>query len=330
MTQPHQFIIADISLETVQPLTFTHHGINDLPQMIRGVDAEGKPLKTVFLPAGQFRGRIRHEAALAVMRGKGEKVKLEEAYMLALGQDLRPEEDEAPEEVRLGDQLKLRAAHPFLDLFGTWKLSSRLYVSHLLPDQNLQPDVMRSIRRDLDTNEDIMNELSADEQDRMYERQVKQSLASKVGTFIEIAERELKAAKRAKDSAKVDELEAKVAELKAQKKAQKGDDESDNTKHLVEHYVIPAGIALRGRITIQSPKASDLKTLIAAFNGISLKPFFGAQRARGCGEVRGKAAFRATDGEALAAINFGDFQPATVQMTNAGQAFLDHPLQPVQ
>lgn len=327
MTQPHQFIIADVSLETVQPLTFTHHGINDLPQMIRGVDAEGKPLKTVFLPAGQFRGRIRHEAALAVMRDKGEKVKLEEAYMLALGQDLRPEEDEAPEEVRLGDQLKLRAANPFLDLFGTWKLSSRLYVSHLLPEQNLQPDVMRSIRRDLDTNEDIMNELSAEEQDRMYERQVKQSLASKVGTFIEISERELKASRRAKDSVKVDELEAKIAELKAQKKAQKGEDESDNTKHLVEHFVIPAGITLRGKITIQSPKASDLKTLVAAFSGISLKPFFGAQRARGCGEVRGQVAFRATDGEALAAISFGDFRPASVQMTATGQTFLDNALQ---
>ena len=169
MTQPYQFVIGDISLETVQPLTYTHHGVKDLPQMIRGVDAEGKPLRTVYLPAGQLRGRIRHEAALAVMRGKDEKVKLEEAYMLALGQDLRPEEDEAPEEVRLGDQLKLRAANPFLDLFGTWKLSSRLYVSHLMPDQNVQPDIIRSIRRDLDTNEDIMNELGDGEQDRMYE-----------------------------------------------------------------------------------------------------------------------------------------------------------------
>ncbi|MBC7618771.1 MAG: hypothetical protein H7293_07240 [Candidatus Saccharibacteria bacterium] len=330
MSQAYPFIIADVSLETVQPLTFTHHGVNDLPQMIRGVDSEGKPLRTVFLPAGQLRGRIRHEAALAVMRGKGERVKLEEAYMLALGQDLRPEEDEAPEEIRLGDQLKLRAANPFLDLFGTWKLASRLYVSHLLPDQNLQPDVMRSIRRDLDTNEDIMNELNAEEQDRMYERQTKQSLASKVGTFIEIAERELRAAKKAKDTAKVDALEAKVAELKAQKKAQKGEDESDNTKHLVEHYVIPAGITLRGKITIQQPKASDLTALISAFNGISLKPFFGAQRARGCGEVRGKVAFRATNGEALAAMSFGDFQSAPVQMTDAGRAFVDQALQQVQ
>lgn len=323
MAQPYQFVIADISLETVQPLTYTHHGINDLPQMIRGVDAEGKPLRTVFLPAGQLRGRIRHEAALAVMRGKGEKVKLEEAYMLALGQDLRPEEDTAPEEVRLGDQLKLRAANPLLDLFGTWKLSSRLYVSHLMPDQNVQPDVLRSIRRDLDTNEDIMNELSDEEQDRMYERQSKQASASKVGTFIDIAERELKVAKRAKDKVKIDELEAKVTELKAQKKAQKGEDDSENTKHLVEHFVIPAGIALRGKVTIQSPKPADVTTLVTAFNGISVKPFFGAQRARGCGEVRGTVTFRTTDGETLATIKFGDFRPADVHWTDAGMAFVE-------
>lgn len=323
MTQQHHFVIGDIALETVQPLTYTHHGVKDLPQMIRGVDAEGKPLRTVYLPAGQLRGRIRHEAALAVMRGKDEKVKLEEAYMLALGQDLRPEEDEAPEEVRLGDQLKLRAVNPFLDLFGTWKLSSRLYVSHLMPDQNVQPDILRSIRRDLDTNEDIMNELGDVEQDRMYERQAKQSSASKVGTFIEVAERELKVAKRAKDNAKVDELQLKITEFKAQKKAEKGDDESENTKHLVTHFVIPAGIMLRGKVTVQNPKPTDLPTLFAAFEGISVKPFFGAQRARGCGEVRGVVTFRTTAGETLAKIKFGDFHPADVQMTEAGKAFLE-------
>ena len=323
MTQQYQFVIGDISLETVQPLTYTHHGVKDLPQMIRGVDAEGKPLRTVYLPAGQLRGRIRHEAALAVMRGKDEKVKLEEAYMLALGQDLRPEEDEAPEEIRLGDQLKLRAANPFLDLFGTWKLSSRLYVSHLMPDQNVQPDTLRSIRRDLDTNEDIMNELDDGEQDKMYERQATQAVASKVGKFIEIAERELKLAKRAKDKVKVDELEAKIAELKAQKKTQKGEDESDNTKHLVTYFVIPAGIMLRGKLTIEHPKPTDLSTLIAAFSGISVKPFFGAQRARGCGEVRGTVTFRTTTGETLATIKFGDFQPADVQMTETGKTFIE-------
>ncbi len=225
MNEKAKFIIADVSLHTVQPLAYTHHGVKDLPKLVRGLDAEGRPLRTIYLPAGQFRGRIRHEAALSLMRKKGEKgerVKLEEAYMLALGQDLRPEEDSTPEEIRLGDQLKRRAANPFLDLFGTWKLSSRLYVSHLLPEQNLQPDSVRFIRRDLDTNEEILQELGEAEQNRLYERQANQSLASRIGVQIEITERELKTARRAKDKTKVDELEAALNDLKEKKKAQKG------------------------------------------------------------------------------------------------------------
>lgn len=323
MSQQNKFFIVDLVLDTLQPLTFTHHGVNDLPLMARGVDAEGKPQRTVYLPAGQLRGRIRHEAALHAMRQKGEKVKLEEAYMLALGQDLKPEEDDAPEEIKLGDQLKLRAQNPFLDLFGTWKLASRLYVSHMLPEQNVQPDVMRSIRRDLDTNEDIMAELDESEQDRLYERQNKQSLASKVGTLIDVAERELKVARRAKDKEKVQEFEAKIAELKAAKKLQKGNDESDNTKHLVEHLAIPTGITLIGKLTVENPKANDVKTLISALEGISVKPYFGAQRARGCGEIKGKATFRTPAGEVWVVVSFGDFKPAIVQWTDAGKAFID-------
>ena len=323
MSHPTQFLIADIVMYTVQPLTYSHHGIADLPLLVRGVDAEGRPQRSVYLPAGQLRGRIRHEAALAVMRGREEKVKLEEAYMLALGQDLRPEEDAVPEEIRLGEQLKMRAANPFLDLFGTWKLSSRLFVSHLLPAQNLQPDKVRFIRRDLDTNEELMQELGDAEQDRLYERQSKQSLASKVATLIEIAERELKAARRAKDQAKVDELDEKLAELKAQKKAQKGGDESENTKHLVELDVIPAGVPLIGKITVQNPKPYDLNLLIDAFKGISLKPYFGAQRARGCGEISGTVNFRTTGGEGLGSIQYGDFKRATVQLTDRCKAFLE-------
>lgn len=323
MSNPTQFLIADIVMNTVQPLTYTHHGVTDLPMMVRGVDAEGRPQRSVYLPAGQLRGRIRHEAALSVMRAKGEKVQLKEAYMLALGQDLRPEEDSAPEEVRLGEQLKLRAADPFLDLFGTWKLSSRLFVSHLLPAQNVQPDSVHFIRRDLDTNEEIMAELGESEQDLLYERQAKQGAASKIGTQIDLAEKAFKKAKREKNQAEADKLEAALAELKERKKAEKGGDESENTKHLVEVEVIPAGIALVGKITIQNPKASDLNFLIDAFKGISLKPFFGAQRARGCGEINGTVNFRTTDGEGLANIQYGDFKPAVIQLTDKCKAFLE-------
>ncbi|MEY4351707.1 MAG: hypothetical protein RL078_1786 [Bacteroidota bacterium] len=316
------FLIADLVINTLQPVTYSHHGVKDIPLLIRGVDSLGVPQRTVYLPAGQLRGRLRHEAALSAMRNKAEKVKLEEAYMLALGQDLSPEEDKAPEEIRLGEQLKFREANPFLDLFGTWKLSSRLFVSHLLPEQNVQPDVIRNIRRDLDTNEEIMEELGEMEQERLYERQNKQAQASKVNTLIDIAEREIKVARRSKDQTKVDELEAKLEQLKNLKKDKKGEDQSENTKHLVEYQVIPAGVSLFGKLTIERPIPSDLKLIIEAFKAISLKPYFGAQRARGCGEINGKVSFRTHNDENLLTIEFGNFKPAVVQTTEAGKSFL--------
>lgn len=324
MPQNSAFLIADLQLTTDQPLSYTHHGVTELPTLVRGVDGDGRPLRTVYLPAGQLRGRIRHEAALAEMRQRGSKVKLEEAYMLALGQDLNPEPDTTEEEVRLGLQLQQRAANPFLDLFGTWKLASRLYVSHLLPRTNVLPDTVRHIRRDLDSNPDILLALDDAEQDRLYERQGKQSQASKVGVQIDLIERELRAARRSKDAAKVDELQAKLEELKIRKKTEKGDDASDNTKHLVSLQVIPAGIELLGKLTVQKPRANDLRLLVVAFDAISQHPCFGAQRARGCGEVHGQLTLRTTAGDNLATIAFGGFQPATVQYTALGQRFLDH------
>jgi hypothetical protein len=48
----------------------------------------------------------------------------------------------------------------------------------------------------------------------------------------------------------------------------------------------------------------------------------GAQRARGCGEIRGRASFRTPDGEVLAVAEFGDFQPAKLAWTAAGHALM--------
>lgn len=316
------FIMVDMLVHTVQPLTYTHHSVKDLPLMTRGVDAEGRPQRTVYLPAGQFRGRLRHEAAMAALRAHSDKPRLEDAYLLALGQNLDRQEDDEPEAVRLGDQLKFRRDNPFLDLFGIWKVSSRLFVSHLLPPVNVMPERVSHIRRDLDSNEDLMGLLDGGEQDRMYDRQAKQALASKAGILIKLTEGELRAARKAKDTALIDQLERKLNELEDLKKQHKGQDDSDNTKHLVELQVIPAGLDLLGRITVQAPRQTDLAFLTQALDGLSRKPLMGAQRARGCGEIRGRASFRTPDGEVLAVAEFGDFQPAKLAWTAAGHAFM--------
>ncbi len=315
-------LVATIDLHTVQPLTFTHHGTDGLPLLTRGIDAEGRHQRSVYIPAAQLRGRLRHEAAFAELRGRPHKAKLEDAYLLALGQDLRPSEDDEPEAIKLKEQIAFRQQNPFLDLFGTWKVASRLYVSHLLPSVNVLPDNISHIRHDLDTNQDMMGLLDDTEQDRFYERQGKQGLASKAEGLIKLSMRELSAARKLKDQEKIDALTAKVEELKALKKTQKGGDTSDNSKHLLELQVIPAGITLSGKLTMMHAQAFDLQTLVTAFDGLSRKPFIGAQQARGCGEIKGQVRFSTADGEVLLVLDFGGLQAAQCAWTPQGQTFV--------
>ena len=323
MSNQKMQIFAEISLRSIQPVTFTHHSVDGLPLLARGINKEGRHEHTVYIPAAQFRGRIRHEAALSEMRSKSDKVKLEEAYMLALGQDLRPAEEKTPEQIRLKEQIAIRKENPLLDLFGTWKLASRLYVSHFVPEVNVLPAKIRHIRRDLDTNEEMMDALGSDEQDRLYDRQSKQGMASQIGQLIKTTNRELSAARKAKDAAKIDEMEAKILELEELKKTQKGDDESENTKHLVELQVIPAGITLYGKLTVNSPRPNDLRILINALEGFGVKPYLGAQRARGCGAISLDATFRDADGDVLATVAFAEGESTMVQWTELGTNFLD-------
>lgn len=322
MTQ-HQTLTTDLHIQTLQPLTFTHHGTDGLPLLTRGVDVEGRHQRTVFIPAAQLRGRLRHEAAIAELRSRPEKARLEDAYLLALGQDLRPEEEEQPEAIRLREQLAFRERQPFLDLFGTWKVSSRLFVSHLLPEVNVQPDTVAHIRRDLDSNPDVMDLLDETEQDRLYERQNSQGLASKAEALIKLTTRELAAARKAKDDARLAELTAKLEELKTLKQSRKGDDTSDNTKHLLELQVIPQGIDLSGHLTVQRARPYDLRLLVTALDGFSRQPYLGAQRARGCGQVQGRATFHNAQGDVLAVLRFGGHQPAAVEWTAEGERFLN-------
>ena len=224
--------------------------------------------------------------------------------------------------MRLKEQQAFRAQNPLLDLFGTWKVASRLFVSHLMPEVNVQPDTVSHIRRDLDTNAAMMAQLDEGEQDRFYERQDNQGMASKTEALIKIATRELAVARKAKDAAKLEQLNAKLEELKERKKASKGDDASDNTKHLLELQTIPCGIDLSGKLTVMDAKANDLRVLVQALAGFADQPYLGAQRARGCGEIRLRAAFKNGEGDVLAVVSFGDQAGANIEWTAAGEQFL--------
>lgn len=320
-------LFANITLTTRQPLSFSHHSVEGLPLLTRGIDSEGRHQKTVFWPAAALRGRIRHDVALSVLEKEG-KVKLSRAYMTALGQstDGVVEDESRDVTYKIGEAQALREKDPVLDLFGTWKINSRLQVSHLLPEVNVQPDRVSFIRRDLDSNEDLMELLDESEQATFYDRQALMSQASKMGDMIKLAKRQLMAAKKANDTTLVEALQAKIDQFGSLQKSQRGEAGGDGntTKHLLEVEMIPAGIDLLGTLVVQKAKPRDLAMLLEAFNRISLQPRFGAHQARGCGEVEGKATLTNSDGEVLVVARFGGFKPVSLDWTETGKRYAGH------
>lgn len=319
-------ITAQITIQTLAPVTFSHHGIDGLPLMTRVDSAQPENGKTVFLPASQLRGRIRHEAALAHMRSikaSSRKIRLADAYMLALGQDTEPSQAKEDEAIRLLAQMRFRRENPFLDLFGTWKLPSRLYVQHLLPATNVMPMTIKCVRRDLDANPGIIDLLDEDVLFQYEERKNHQSNASRIREQVKLAKRALSAARKKNDSEKIEQLEMLLNGLEQQALAASQIDSSNNTMHLAEFQAIPMGLELSGSLFIERATPCDLMVVVKALESISARPFFGGHLARGCGLISGKAAFYDANSQPLVTLAFGHVEPCT-KFTAFGQAFIEN------
>lgn len=328
-------VIIDVAITTLQPLTYTTHSAKDEEQLITlRVDPEDEnaPRETVHIPGRQLRGVLRKEGAMALMRTVPQKAKLGEAYLLALGQAIGGDSEAANSGVtNLSEQKVFREASPFLDLFGTWKLKSKLSVSDLTPvGANVMPFLVRGLRRDLDSDPSLVDHLADGEIDELYARKERQDRASALGRQLNVANRRKKKAEREKEPAEViQELAELIARLEAEKEAVKGDDKSSNTAHLLSYPAIPSGLALAGRMVLDRPTTFDLNALMAGFDGLSQKPVMGAQAARGCGEIKGTATFRTPSGEVLARVTFGGFEPCKPEWTEAGLEFAAaHPGKP--
>lgn len=297
-------IFIDVELTTVNPITFIQHSRTGLPTIARGVNEDGTYGQTVYWPSAAFRSILRHGAATAELRKTGGT--LGDAYLLALGQDLKPDADEDAQDL-IATAAEREAAHPIVELFGTWKMASRLIVSNFLPAQNMGVSRMSFIRRDLDSDIELFDALKEEDRETFYARQNIQANASTVSAQMKVVEKELGKARRAKQS--TEELDKKLAELKLIKEATKGEDKSENSKHLLEVECIPAGVTLHGRIVIERAKDRDVDLIMAGFEALSKRPMMGGNIARGFGEITGQATFK-DDSKLLKKISFGGWKSA--------------------
>ena len=260
------------------------------PMMSRGVDEDGNPKKTGYLPATTLRGFLRRAYVMRDMKeaaAAGEPYSLNRAYAELIGQDAASEKQVG--EIDLLEIKKAREASPVIDLFGSGLgVAGRLRVGHFVPSVNVLPDEYPGVRKDLGDTKGAIELLSEADAEAYYGREGSNRRRVSTEGLVTTLKRQIRAADRKGES--TDELSAQLEEAEKQAAKYKEDmgDMQVSSRTIVGYTALPAGIDLQGRIVIIDAANRDLDIIEFGLDCLSRSPVLGAQSARGCGEIFGK------------------------------------------
>jgi len=316
-------IIINATLTTVQPVSIKLPDQDGHPRMTRGVDSDGQPKKTAYIPATTMRGKLRRLAVQPLMEAAaaaGKPWTLHQVYESMLGQDAA---SEANEEIDLVALKKRRLDNHIVDLFGAGLgVKSRLSVGHFMPVVDVAPEAFAGVRKDLDSDTDVLELMDPEEVSRFVDRNTNNSKRSAAEALVKKMATQVRKAEKAGQD--VTELKAALALTEAQRDALVAamGDMKNSTKTLTSYEAMPAGIELKSRIIIDKATSKDMNTLMAALDLFSRSPVLGGQTARGCGEVAGRFEMSDQDGTLLGVVSVGGYAPSQVNWTAGGEALL--------
>lgn len=287
---------------------------NNFPVMTRGVDADGKPLRTGFLPATTLRGYLRRAVTIRNMQKaaeEGKPYKLPQVYSEMIGQDAASEQQS--DEIDLLALKAAREASPILDLFGSGLgIKSRLKVSHFVPEVNVLPEVFTGVRKDLDDTEDALDWLDENEKLSFMGRSESNNRRANALSLQKQLERKVKQAER-KGEVSQDDLKAlEIAKTEVEKFKSEMGDMQVSTRSIVQHYALPAGLDLHGKLVIDKATDVDIELIEYGLKQLSMMTYLGAHSARGCGDISGVFDFYDTDGKQLKSVSIGGWTHAKV------------------
>lgn len=314
-------LLIKASLKTEGPLSIAlpvaeggrENAYGQFPIMTRGIDEDGNKLATGYLPATTVRGYLRRAAVLPDMEAAaeaGEHYRLPQAYAELIGQDANSEK--AAGDIDLLALKEAREKSPVLDLFGSGLgIKSRLLVSHFLPSMNVLPEAFTGVRKDLDDNEKAFDLVAGSDKEEFLDRSQSNTKRANAAKLAQTLKRKLNTAKKnGEDTAEiVKEMDAAEA-LVEKYKASMGDMQN-SSRTIVQHYALPAGLELSGKLVIQNHKERDIELLMRGIDALSRLPILGAHSARGCGEVSGTFDFY-EDGVLIRRVVVGDYSAAKI------------------
>ena len=285
------------------------------PIMSRGIDADGKPLKTGYLPATTLRGFLRRAVVMHDMREAAaakSPYSLPKAYAELIGQDAASEKQAG--EIDLLEIKRARDASPVLDLFGSGLgIASRLRVGHFAPNLNVLPEKYSGVRKDLGDTEGAVELLSEADATSYYGREASNSRRAQAASLVTDLERKVRAANKKSESVGTLNTQLDEAKKVAEKYKEELGEMQVSSRTIVGYQALPAGIDLTGRIVILNAKDRDLGMIEFGLDCLSRSPVLGAQSARGCGEISGKFEVL-VDGVIKKTITIGGYAPAKVDV----------------
>ena len=285
------------------------------PVMSRGIDEDGKPRKTGYLPATTLRGFLRRAIVLRDMKtaaAAAHPYSLPRAYSELIGQDANSEKQAG--DIDLLEIRKTRDSSPVLDLFGSGLgIASRLRVGHFVPEVNVLPEEYRGVRKDLGDTDGVIELLSESDAKSYYSREASNSARAQAETFLTKLQREQRAAiRKNEDTTDLDRQLKEAQKLVDKYKSDMGEMQV-SSRTLVRYTALPADIALHGRIVIVKAKDRDLEMIEYGLDCLSRSPVLGAQSARGCGEIDGSFDV-IRDGSIEKRITIGGYSTAQIDV----------------
>tara|TARA_R110000744_G_scaffold43338_3_gene97289 strand:- start:106 stop:1074 length:969 start_codon:yes stop_codon:yes gene_type:complete len=311
--------IINVTLKTEGPLSISlpvaeytqPNKWHNAPVMTLGLNSEGEPRETAFIPATTIRGMLRRNVALPVMEKRaadGNPSTLHQAYADLIGQDAGSEKQ--PDEIDPIAIRKLRQENPIVDLFGSGLgVKSRLKVSHFMAEHHVLPSVFTGVRKDLGDNDDgaVLDLLSSKDREEYLARTNANSKRAQADALLQNL---IRKKRQGKDGPDIEaEIEAATSKVEAYEAIM--GDMKNSSRTLLSYFALPAGVEWTGRLIIDRATPADIDALEGAFDRFSNYPMLGGQQARGCGELSGKAEIR--KGNSLEKIiSFGGFTPARI------------------
>jgi len=202
-------------------------------------------------------------------------------------------------------------------------VKSRLSVGHFVPAVDVEPEAFAGVRKDLDSDTEVLDWMDADEVENFVNRNATNSKRSEAEALVKTtATKVRKADKAGQDSTDLKQALA-LAEAQRDKLVAAMGEMKNSTKTLTSYEAMPAGIELKSRIIIDKATKKDVDTLLGALDLFSRAPVLGGQTARGCGEVAGDFQIFDGDGAILGVVSIGGYAPAKTNWTPAGQEFLE-------